>query len=225
MRHEPSRDPGAETSGGLRGRRPRLVGEKDRLIPAEQCKALLLFLDRAVKRDRPRWEVARLAVLLGMQAGLRAGEMVALRVGDCDLEEGEPRLLVRGGKYRAADHVDPQPIPEDLARELRAATGGAPARWFVLRKLDGAGYTTQRIRQLVRGAYDQVRIRRVYTLHSLRHRYGTDIYRATRDHLLTQRLVRHKRSATTDLYVHLSESEVEIAEAMRAIARPNHVHV
>ncbi|HMI49266.1 MAG TPA: tyrosine-type recombinase/integrase [Gemmatimonadaceae bacterium] len=46
-----------------------------------------------------------------------------------------------------------------------------------------------------------------HTLHTLRHWFGTQVYRQTRDLKLTQELMRHRSSASTDGYVKLSPGD------------------
>jgi len=47
-----------------------------------------------------------------------------------------------------------------------------------------------------------------HTLHSLRHRYGTQVYRASgRDLRLTQELMRHKTPVSTALYTWVDPAE------------------
>ena len=48
------------------------------------------------------------------------------------------------------------------------------------------------------------RIGMPYTLHQLRHSFGTSLYRETKDLALTQDLMRHGHPTTTRLYVQTS---------------------
>jgi len=50
-----------------------------------------------------------------------------------------------------------------------------------------------------------------YTIHQLRHTFGTTIYQQTRDLLLTQDVMRHNSPVTTRLYVQTSSPEATTA--------------
>lgn len=52
---------------------------------------------------------------------------------------------------------------------------------------------------------------RHYGFHSLRHFFGTTIYRMTRDIRITQVLLRHRSVATTMIYSHVTARDVEAA--------------
>ncbi len=50
---------------------------------------------------------------------------------------------------------------------------------------------------------------RFFGLHALRHSAVTNLYRATRDLLLTQRFARHSHLATTTTYTHPSDEDLQ----------------
>src|SRR3990172_6553390 len=90
--------------------RPKLIGDKDRLVPPAMRAKVLTYL-QALPADAVQRH-ALLVVRLASQAGLR--------------------VFGVGGKMRTADHVDEQPIPDDLATFLRAHIAGAPPDAYVV---------------------------------------------------------------------------------------------
>lgn len=153
-------------------RRPR----QPRRIPNPISEAQLVTLLGAVAGDERLW------VLLGAYAGLRAHEVAKLHPRDWD--DGTLRVLGKGGR------TDVLPIAPVLAEALRP---------YALRKgrcfpdVD-ARMVSMRIQRRAIKAGIPMRF------HQLRHRFGTAVYAATHDLLLTQQLMRHSSPQTTAGY-------------------------
>ena len=143
-------------------------------------------------------------------------EVAHLRVKDCDLSREPYRVFVVGGKMRTADHVDEQPIPDDLATFLRAHIAGAPPDAYVVGRRR-VPFHRAYLHQLVKAAHRACRVPEVYNVHSWRHAYGTEVYRSTRDLVLTKRLMRHRETATTEKYVHMAEMDAEMGRVMKTL--------
>lgn len=199
------------------GTRPKLIGDKDRLIPPELRDDVLDYLE---SDDAGLNVHARIAILLGDQAGLRIGEACQLTVADCDIQRAPYRLLIRGAKHRKKDHVDEQPIGDELrgwlhrhVRELpdlnteRCVVGGR----FV-------PYTRQHLLSLVKAVHRHVELPEVYNFHSWRHGYGTRIYIETKDLVLTSRMLRHRSTKPTERYVHMASAMEEMGKVLSAVA-------
>ena len=202
------------------GSRPKLHGDKDRLIPAELRDAVLEHIEGDDVNPH-----ARIAILLGDQAGLRISEVVKLQVVDCDLARAPYRLLIRGAKHRDADHVDEQPIGDDLAEALTQHFDGLfphdggrpPVEHFVFGGRE-TPYTRQHVLTLVKEVYADCGLPSIYNFHSLRHGYGTRIYIETKDLMLTSRMLRHRSSKPTERYVHMATQLEEMGNVLAAIA-------
>lgn len=136
----------------------------------------------------------RLAVLIAAYAGLRCMELVALTRADITADTIHIRHG-KGGKeamlpchrliWEAVKDLPDGPIlhrpgydrPFKDPRELAVYAG----RWF-----RENGYPT-------------------VTMHRFRHRYGTQVYRKTKDLLLTSRMLRHSSVQTTVVYTLLDD--------------------
>ena len=160
---------------------------------------------------------AHLVVLLGGMAGLRLGEMIALRWADVDLERG--RLHVRQNDWRG--HVSSpkggRAGTVDLCDRLRAALSEhrAASRLLsedgrVLCLDDGRPLTEKRVRNLV------LRAEEVATLphrgvHALRHTFGAALAMRGASPKAIQELMRHADLSMTQRYTHLSPEARESA--------------
>ena len=199
--------------------RPKLIGDKDRLIPPALRAQVLAHL----KAERPSWPahpcVALLVVRLALQAGLRVSEVAHLRVKDLDLVRAPYRLYVVGGKMRAKDHVAEVPIPPDLAQLLTTHVQGASLDAYVM-GLRPEPFHRAYLYQLVKAAHRACGVPEVYNVHSWRHAYGTEVYRKTKDLVLTKMLMRHRETTTTERYVHMAELDARIAPVMQALELP-----
>lgn len=199
--------------------RPKLVGDKDRLIPAALRAKVLAHL------ARDKGAPVRIAILLADQAGLRCSEIVNLAVKDCDLAAPPYRLMIRGAKHRAKDHVDEQPIPADLRDVLEQWIDGVHAgllpllsvnSFVVSRSVDA--WARQTIYRLVKRVHALCGVPAVYNVHSWRHGYGTRVYRQTKDLILTQRMLRHRSTKPTERYVHMSDADGSVQGLMAGLA-------
>jgi integrase len=196
--------------------RPKLVGDKDRLIPNKLRLKVLKYLAKQPAKAPDQVRRVRIALLLADQAGLRAGEICNLLVSDCDLETEPYRLLIRGAKHRSKDHIDEQPIGADLQAALVAWIGITPPENHVL-TLRSSSYTRQHLHRLVKLVHRACGVPEIYNVHSWRHGYGTRIYKATKDLVLTQRLLRHRSTKPTERYVHMAEGDDRVAGALDGI--------
>jgi integrase len=138
-------------------------------------------------------ESMRLMLLLGAYAGLRSFEIA--KVAGADLTDSVigPMLRVEGKGGR----TDLQPIPPVLASELRRVVDERGlGRLF-------PGVTAPAVQNRFRRHARSLGIEA--SVHQLRHRYGSAVYAATRDLLVTQRLMRHANSKTTEGYARLTD--------------------
>lgn len=194
--------------------KPRLHGDKDRLLLLTDQERLLDFLDAHADHG---WEPTRRAILLILQTGLRATEACDLLIEDCDVRSRPHRVLVRGGKKRDADHVDEVLIPESLAAQIREWREGRPGDVPLLAHQNVFPYTRQHLWRLVKAAYAELDLHDKFGVHTLRHRFITTTYQQTNDIIFTQRQARHKSLDQTSAYVHLAAMEGEMLDAVDAV--------
>jgi len=140
---------------------------------------------------------------LAVYAGLRAAEIAQLEAAD--LVDGVIR--VRESKGGGESSV---PLSPALAEVLERCP--LPSSGWLFPAKRGAGHLSRvRICQIANRYLHSIGI--TQTLHTLRHAYGTALYRATRDLRLTQELMRHRSVQSTVGY-----TQVDSQDGIAAIA-------
>lgn len=152
---------------------------------------------------------------LMLEAGLRVGEVVALRPEHVDLETC--RVMVREGKG-AKDRV--VWVTDDLRDEItgwlerRAEWLEEPeaCRWLFPTR-HGTQVLTRYVRAMVKRVAQKADVQEAERVspHTLRHTAATDLYRETQDLRLVQKALGHASIQTTQIYTHLVDGELEAA--------------
>lgn len=141
-----------------------------------------------------------------LEAGLRAGEVVALRPEHIDMNSG--KLTVREGKG-AKDRV------LWINGELRDAIGewldreDVPESPWLFPTRNGNKVPTSNLRRAVKRAAKDAEIPEADRVspHTFRHTYATELYRETGNLRLVQENLGHSSIETTELYTHLVDEE------------------
>ncbi len=161
----------------------------------------------------------RPVVLLGAFAGLRAGEMVALRVADVDFMRGiiTPAIQYPGAPLKTEMSKTPIPIPGELALELNRV----PSVWGSDHLIVGAygravSPTTVEVAfRLARATVDG--LPEGFRVHDLRHYFASLLIAAGLDVKVVQTRLRHASAKTTlDVYGHMWPDKDESARAVVA---------
>jgi integrase len=162
---------------------------------------------------------AYILVLLGGDAGLRCGEMMALTWADVDLEKRQicvqrsdwkGHLTVpKGGRLRYV------PMTTRLEAALRAHRHLRGKR--VVCQKDGAPLTQKMVQDLVRRAARAGHVERE-TVHVLRHTFCSHLAMKGAPARAIQELAGHQDLSTTQRYMHLSPAAIE--GAIRLLEAP-----
>ncbi|MDN4595913.1 tyrosine-type recombinase/integrase [Leifsonia virtsii] len=163
----------------------------------------------------------RPVVLLGAFAGLRVGEIAALRVEDVDFMRGiiSPAIQWPAEPLKTDMSKTPIPIPHEVALELNRI----PAQWGSSTLVVGAygrpvaPYT---IETAFRAAREKVPgLPNGFRIHDLRHYYASLLIAAGLDIKTVQARLRHASAKTTlDTYGHLWPDTDESARAAVSVA-------
>jgi len=152
----------------------------------------------------------RVLLSLGYGCGLRAGEIVRLKVKHID--KAQSIIRIEQSKGRKDRNVM---LPQELLGLLRQwwrvrptrRDAGIPLaeRWlFPSRKVAGRPITTRHLNRLFHEAADAAGIKKGVTLHTLRHSFATHLLER-QTHLRTiQALLGHTKPETTTRYAHVA---------------------
>lgn len=160
-------------------------------------------IDDESLRDALRLAEGQTRVILLLMAfcGLRCGEVSRLVRHDLRDHEDPPIAVIhgKGGKQRVVR------MPNDLVPTLRLI--GIPLRGNIVLSARGGPLSANRVSQLTNAYLHGIGI--PDTAHSLRHWYGTHIYRVTRDVRLVQEMMGHASPATTAMYTAFAPSRAD----------------
>ncbi len=176
---------------------PKVLTHEERAALLAQCNT---------RYQTPHRNLCMLRVML--EAGLRAGEVVALQPAHLDMLTC--KLLVREGKGAKDRTLWINPALRDLIGAWLARR--PPSRWLFPtgggRKLD-TRYLRSMVKRYARKAaipeWEKV------SPHTLRHSFATDLYRETKNIRLVQKALGHATLATTMIYTHIVDEELEEA--------------
>ncbi len=169
----------------------------------------LLTITRGHARDH-------MLISVGLGTGLRLQELLGLNVGDVAPDGRTVRsrfqldpAITKGG--RSGEVFLPARLVEKLQGYLEwkrqqhhPMAPGSPL--FISQR--GTRLSKRRAQQIFRHWQEKAAFDRFYGFHCLRHSAITNVYRATRDVLLTQRFARHSNLATTTIYTHPSDDDL-----------------
>ena len=151
----------------------------------------------------------RLVVLLGAQAGLRRGEMAALRWADVDFKNNQ--LYIAPNKTEKHRFV---PIAQDLREALLNAQKQAKNDFVVQVGQEGS----RKSKDYISAAYlkmtadFQVNNKKVHCfLHKLRHTFASHLVQAGVDLYRVSKLLGHSSITMTEIYSHLAPIDLQSA--------------
>lgn len=164
-------------------------------------------------------------VLLGAFAGLRVGEIAALRVQDVDALKGviHPAIQYPNEPLKTDESKNPIFIPRSLAFELNKNPVKWGAETFVTLE-NGRPAAPVTIEQYWRNCRDQVEgLPEGFRIHDLRHYFASLLISKGLDVMLVQSQLRHASASTTlNIYGHLWPDKDESArEAVADVIEAN----
>ena len=182
-------------------RMPRRLPE---VLTEEEQSRLLAVLEG----DDPSSTRDRAILRLFLDTGLRASELINLRHQNIDLETG--RLWVRNGKGG-----------KDRGLFFNGSVRTALQAWLqikpsgnslVFTSLDGQKPICGRwLRKMVPRLAAQAGIDKRVHPHTLRHTFATTLLRQEKNLFLVSKALGHANLSTTQIYLHLEDSELEAA--------------
>ncbi|PAW37781.1 site-specific integrase [Bacillus toyonensis] len=139
--------------------------------------------------------------LIGINTGLRVGDLLKLKVSDVRRKR---KLIIREGKTKKARQLNLSNIYDEIQEYIRTVD----SEWlFPSRKGDKAITTTQAYRQLQKAA-DMAGLDSVGT-HTMRKSFGYWFYKQTKDVAKLQQILNHSHPQITMTYIGITAEEIE----------------
>jgi integrase/recombinase XerD len=161
---------------------------------------------------------ARIMLSLGYGCGLRAGEVVRLKVKHIDA--GQKIIRVEQGKGRKDRHVMLSRKTLDLLRQWwkvrpsRFDAGIPPEERFLFPgRQPGVPTSTRQLNRLFHKAAEAAAIKKGVTLHGLRHSFATHLLERGTHIRTLQALLGHSKLETTARYAHVATGMVAAVES------------
>ncbi len=160
---------------------------------------------------------------LGYGAGLRAGEVVRLRVGDIDSAQNIIRqniIRIVQTKGRKDRHVMLSPETLDLLRQwwkvrpTRCDTSvPQEQRWLFSGRKPARPMTTRQLNRLFHDTADAAGIKKAVTLHALRHGFATHLLGRGTDIRIIQALLGRDKLDTAVRYTRAATGMISVIES------------
>ena len=183
-----------------------------RYLAPEQVEALLASVRDNQKHGRRDYAM----LLLMARLGLRAPEVIAIRLDDIDWRAGE--LMVRGKGQRHDRLPIPQDVGEAIAAYIRQERESASRTLFVtLRAPVGPFKNGQVINAILKDAFAATGVKPPAPYvgsHVLRHSLATDMVKHGASLAEVGDMLRHRSRASTMIYAKLD------IDGLRSIVRP-----
>jgi site-specific recombinase XerD len=161
---------------------------------------------------------ARVLLSLGYGCGLRAGEVVRLKVKHID--SAQKIIRIEQSKGRKDRNVMLSPETLDLLREWWTVRpwrydAGTPLqeRWLFPGNRAGKPMTTRQLSRLFHEAADAAGIKKSVTLHALRHSFATHLLERGTDIRIIQALLGHDKLDTTARYTRVATGMIASIES------------
>jgi integrase/recombinase XerD len=142
--------------------------------------------------------------------GLRVSELVSLKLGQINLNQGVTRVLGKGNRERMI------PLGEEAVRWLKAFISGARNDILLDRSTDylfptrrGDRMTRQAFWHIIKRYARKAGVDRELSPHTLRHAFATHLLNHGADLRVVQMLLGHSDLSTTQIYTHVARERMK----------------
>lgn len=185
-------------------KRPLALGEiprpkKERKLPVVLSQQEVLRIFDALTNMKHR-----VMLMLVYSAGLRVGEVVALRHQDIDSD----RMMVhiRGGKGKKDRYTILSPVVLEALRQYWKQY--TPREWLFEGQIPGKRYSIRSAEKVFETAVQKAGITKDVSIHSLRHAFATHMLEQGTDLRFIQTLLGHSSIKTTEIYTHVTHQKM-----------------
>lgn len=146
----------------------------------------------------------KLLISLSYGAGLRASEVINLKVKDIDLNELIIHLKsVKGNKDRITI------FPNSLKNDIQNLIAGKSANLYVFESERGGKLSTRTAQAIFRKTLKKAKVAKPATFHSLRHSFATHLLENGVDVRYIQELLGHANIRTTQVYTKVTNPKLK----------------
>lgn len=185
----------------------RLIGQNKRAIALPSLKKeakLPVILNRSELKElfkTPSLLKHRIVLTLIYSAGLRAQEVINLKLSDIDFERRT--IHIRQSKYKKDRIV---PLAHNMAIGLKKYLQAEhPHVWLFNGKEPDGRYSVRGLSWVMRESLKKAAISKEVTLHSLRHSYATHLLEEGLNIVTLKELLGHAHITTTMIYLHVAQ--------------------
>jgi integrase/recombinase XerD len=185
---------------------PKIGRSLPKSLSEEEVESLLnapLVSDPLGSRDRTMLEVL-------YATGLRVSELVSLRYGQLNLNQGVIRIVGKGNRERMI------PLGEEAVRWLKEFLGSARNEILLDRSTDylfptrrGDRMTRQAFWHIIKRYARKSSIDKELSPHTLRHAFATHLLNHGADLRVVQMLLGHSDLSTTQIYTHVARERMK----------------
>jgi integrase/recombinase XerD len=182
--------------------------------------------EQLLQQANPRYPTGKrnqTMIRLMLNTGLRLAEVTALKWRDLNLTTG--KLMVRQGKGHKDRTLWVAEADIDRLRKWRERQAAECVGIYkhVFTTLEGTPLGHRYVQRMVKRYAAKAGIEKNVHPHTLRHSFATDLYRETSKIRLVQKALGHSNLATTQIYTHIVDEELE--DAMKSFRQTTAVAV
>jgi integrase/recombinase XerD len=186
-------------------REPLVLGEIPRPRKEKKLPTVLSLEEVKAIFDAAENLKHRCLLMLVYSAGLRVSEVVHLELGDIDSD----RMMIhlRGAKGKKDRYSILSPAVWEVLQEYYRRF--VPRRFVFEGQERGSQYGIRSAQKVFEIAAEAAGIRKLVSIHSLRHAFATHLLEQGTDLRFIQELLGHASSKTTEIYTHVSKRNLE----------------
>jgi site-specific recombinase XerD len=191
--------------------------DRTKYLTADQMKHLSDYCrgraELAEVQGKKHGAVEWMVVHIGLGAGLRVCEIQDVRCSDCHVGYGESHLWVRNGKGgKAAMVIVGKALKKHLRQylKLKKVWGedlSADAHLLVSER--GNPFSRNGLQKKFKAVAKRAGLPSYFSIHCLRHTFGCEVLRQTRNLRLVQKQMRHSSITTTTVYADVCDDEIQ----------------
>ena len=177
--------------------------QKERVLPKVMDATIIATIIRSCENLKHKTMIS-----LIYACGLRAGELINLKIKDIDSK----RMLVsickaKGGKDRLVM------LSEKLLEQLKIYYLAYKPSNYLFEGQYGDQYSVSSLRQVLATASRKAGLTQKPTLHWLRHSFATHLLEAGTDIRYIQQLLGHSSTKTTEIYTYVSTKQISLIKS------------